>query len=104
MNSIGSALKERKMRLIDADALMSELKVKRKYLDTSTVIGRGEYIALNKAITMLDEQPTVDAVPVVRCKDCRYWWEEERQCKGEMGFARHWEADDYCSNGERREE
>ena len=52
------------MRLIDADALKHELKVKRDHLDTSTAVGRGEYIASNKAITILDEQPTVDAVPV----------------------------------------
>ena len=41
---------------------------------------------------------------LVRCKDCINWWSEERQCKDEMGFARHWNADDYCSNGKRREE
>lgn len=60
------------MRLIDADALKHELKVKRDYLNASTTIDRGKYIALNKAITMLDEQPTVDAVPVVRCGECKY--------------------------------
>lgn len=57
-----------RMRLIDADALKADIKEKRDYLDTSSVIGRGEYIALNKALTMLDEQPTVDAVPVIRGK------------------------------------
>lgn len=40
---------------------------------------------------------------LVRCKDCINWWSEERQCKDEMGFARHWNADDYCSYGKRRE-
>ena len=53
------------MRLIDADVLKHELKVKRDYLDDSTAVGRGEYVALNKAITMLDEQPTVEPIPVM---------------------------------------
>lgn len=60
-------------RLIDADALMPELKAKRNYLDTSSPVDRGKYIAINKAITMLDEQPTVDAVEVVRCGGCKWW-------------------------------
>lgn len=51
-------------RYIDADALKEDLKEKRDYLDTNTAVGRGEYIAINKALTMVDEQPTVDAVPV----------------------------------------
>lgn len=49
--------------MIDADALKHELKVKRGCIDTSTAVGRGEYIALNKAITILDEQITVEDVP-----------------------------------------
>lgn len=31
---------------------------------------------INDAITAVEELPTIDAVPVVRCKDCKYWREE----------------------------
>lgn len=49
--------------------------------------------------------PTIDAVPVVRCEDCR--WYKTKFCKMDR-----WtdlvtiyvaKADDYCSYGERRE-
>ena len=93
------------MRLIDADALKHELKVKRDYLDTSTAVGRGQYIALNKAITMLDEQPTVDAVAVVRCEQCRYWGKDGfgdyRKCSIDGAWHK---PSFYCASGERREE
>lgn len=47
------------MRLIDADALKVDLT--RFYNNIVT------------AKQLIDEQPTVDAAPVVRCKDCKNW-------------------------------
>lgn len=108
------------MRLIDADALKHELKVKRDYFDTSTAVERGKYFALNKAITMLDEQPTVDAnhiaddgkkvdaVQVVRCRDCKYYdptyvfgtvAPDACHCKLHGGFRKD---DFYCASGVRK--
>ena len=57
----------------------------------------------------IGEQHTVDAVEVVRCKDCACY---EETCPG-YGYCYHWdyeqgmqpnqvEADDFCSYGERR--
>ena len=46
--------------------------------------------------------PTVDAVEVVRCKDCRYYDAENHNCLDELGYARVWEEDDYCSFAERK--
>ena len=79
------------MRLIDADALME------KY-DKTTVWDSG--VEINCA-------PTIDAVPVVRCKDCRY--ETSNQHAREL-TGQYWckyklqpcNADDFCSYGERR--
>jgi len=48
--------------------------------------------------------PTVDAVEVVRCKDCKHYkeYDGEIECWARpMLFPR--EPDDYCSMGERRE-
>lgn len=57
--------------------------------------------------------PTVDAVPVVRCKDCKYYREGEifkdikfcfrlRGNKGKpVGY--NFSEDDFCSRGERRD-
>lgn len=54
------------------------------------------------AESVLSDVPTVDAVEVVRCKDCR-WLENDgyhTRCRI-MGLSV--EAEDYCSRGERRE-
>lgn len=46
--------------------------------------------------------PTVDAVKVVRCKDCKYYDEKDHNCLDEMAYARCWMPTDFCSFGERR--
>lgn len=51
----------------------------------------------------LDQLPKVDAVEVVRCKDCRHL--EISGCYGEcsrgyLGIVEPW---DYCSEGERKD-
>lgn len=56
----------------------------------------------------VEEMPGVDAVPVVRCKDCRYWEVIETligtDCvcteQGDMNV--HKDEEDFCSWGERR--
>ena len=50
---------------------------------------------------------TVDAVPVVRCKDCKHWWRANRLCvhpKHCDGVVACHEVgkDDFCSDGERK--
>lgn len=56
------------MRLIDADALMDDIAVllerNHKLID--------EWLA-NCIDDVIEQAPTVDAVDVVRCKDCRYY-------------------------------
>ena len=52
------------MRPIDADALK---ETKYVYHDNSEV-GERLYISFDE----IDNAPTVDAVPVVRCKDCKH--------------------------------
>lgn len=63
---------------------------------------------LNRSIGYLMGLPSVDAVPVVRCKDCRwyktnYMWNgtEVKICAKEAYEPRR-NADDFCSNGERK--
>lgn len=64
---------------------------------------------INQAI---DNAPTIDAVPVVRCKNCKYYCEydefdRDRQeifkaCEC-MRFSNVFGPDDFCSYGRRRE-
>ena len=76
-------------RLIDADALIERLDV-------------DEYgMKLPKAVAglikvLLDDTPTVDAVEVVRCKDCKQRYTDT--CPTEIIS-----DDGYCSYGERKE-
>lgn len=55
-----------------------------------------------------DDAPTVDAVPVVRCKDCKFYRNHGLRDIVFDTDACHWNADeqpdpdDFCSCGERR--
>ena len=40
---------------------------------------------------------------IVRCKDCRYYNSEEKECLDLMGHGRRWEEDDFCSYADMRE-
>lgn len=71
------------VRLIDADALIKDLEYDveldaRALDDTDLLLGRNrELVQFDKdckqnAIDMLKKAPTVDAVPVIRCKDCKF--------------------------------
>ena len=39
---------------------------------------------------------------IVRCKDCKWWRKNDRYCQYDVGYARSWNADSYCSYGERK--
>ena len=55
----------------------------------------------------ISKLPTVDAVKVVRCKECLFsrYFEESgtRKCRTMQGLYRTVDDDDFCSYGERRE-
>lgn len=60
------------MRLIDADKLTELCNI---MADKCDGIGTSVW---NQFRTTVEWSPSVDAVPVVRCRDCRYWdtsWE-----------------------------
>lgn len=54
-------------------------------------------------IGVLEEQPTVDAVPVIRCKDCKHWQcdDSESYCD-ELGIF-DTDMNSYCSYGKRKD-
>ena len=84
------------MRLIDADAL------KERAIRVSTV---KEHCYMKAVGTHeIDKAPTIDAVPVVRCKDCKYRYTAK---SGLVLCTQHItmtpKNNDFCSCGERRE-
>ena len=90
------------MRLIDADALKEHVK---KY---TSVFAKYDW---REICEMLNDAPTVDAEPVVRCKDCVYCkrfndvWRlpkrDELLCTLYVETY-HTTENDYCSRGERK--
>ena len=52
---------------------------------------------------LLEDCTTVDAVEVVRCKECAFW-DGDRRCNGRINglVMEYTDRDDFCSYGERR--
>lgn len=57
----------------------------------------------SEAGSIIDNIPTADVVEVVRCKDCKYWLEQEFKGFCSIHFTKKF-ANDFCSYGKRGEE
>ena len=91
------------MRLIDADALVDVLIKSHNYHANT---GR-EAALLARDTQIVFDAPTIDAVPVVRCKDCKHciWFEEYAGSYYPFctTYAGHIGENDFCSYGERKD-
>lgn len=82
------------MRLIDAEKL-------ERLFNEQIEQGVGVIGAFDAFYDALQDTPTVDAVEVVRCKDCKHYKPEEYECGCDFaGGLPYVKADDYCSYGE----
>ena len=90
------------MRLIDADAILKA----DENSDKALVLGSGKALEIAYALLKkkVADAPTVDAVPVVRCKDCKHLVAVNVNGKGiptcrvsGMEVA----PDEFCSRGEK---
>ena len=91
-------------RLIDANALMDVIRQHEYRLATKQ--GSIDYGMFTLGIQQaVDEQSTIDAVPVVRCRECKHCDPENYHCDHPMGTAAplRRKPDDFCSYGERKE-
>ncbi len=87
------------MRLIDANSAKKALEC--------TLVGDAAALAQR----VIDRMPTIDAVPVVRCRDCK-WFNADimececddvaTDCEGGASFSINFGPDDFCSYGERK--
>lgn len=93
------------MRLIDADALMEQhVWLCGGWVGDSHAEGYMD--ALDKVEETIKSAPTIDAVPVVRCADCKCWTEWSNGTGSCSRFALDWigtDADDFCSFAERKD-
>ena len=108
------------MRLIDADTIEPFLKEERDFHkkmydnmqqpcehDDKQIVG-AYYTAYSKSYRAIKDAPTIDAVPVVRCKDCKHRDPEDKRCdcgghewvKGKILPVKD---DWFCADGERKD-
>lgn len=90
------------VRLIDANALLRSFDVAWmvEYDETGCGVKR-------KAIPVksIENAPTIDAVPVVRCRNCRLWRRTEAhygKCPFLIGENQYTSEDGFCNLGEKK--
>ena len=87
------------MRLIDADALLRPIS---SYDPVKYTYEYGDVVTVQDIKSI----PTIDAVPVVRCEDCKYYTKPSALVNYALGICSRWEdmtyPDGYCSYSERK--
>lgn len=94
---------ETEMRLIDADALKAKIMMDVPgYLDGGSSITKAFIMAMVGTRSVC---PTIDAVPVVRCRDCKAWKQYDDMNLGacELYPEYNKKGDWFCNFGERKE-
>ena len=89
------------MRLIDADYGQKQLTI------VEVECGKNFETDCNHVRDFLNAMPTIDAVPVVRCRECKYRFKNNGHDKSGCPIidANIWmDGDDFCSHGERKED
>ena len=108
-------------RLIDANGVVKTILAERNKIPRTVPTAPYELVAekpfnhgnsmrggIRKALRCIEQAPTVDAVPVVRCKDCKHY--DMGVClkiysDGNM-HTEAWQSrrpEDFCSYGERKD-
>ena len=82
------------MRLIDADALWERL-------DNEPWENNADRDEI--ALPFVNAAPTIDAEIVVRCKDCKYYYECGVNFCDRLGMDCPGDSDFFCSYGERKD-
>ena len=81
------------MRLIDADALVMHMA------DWQLSACSDQCDTIEEAIDAVTSAPTIDAVQVVRCKDCRWWNDGTQMCGITISATPY----GHCHDGERKD-
>lgn len=94
------------MRLVDADALLLPDDKSDKVLVIGPSSGKTLRLAYDLLKLKVNNAPTIDAAPVVRCRECKHWkrnLENDTYCSHADGLSDP-EEHDFCSYGQRKED
>ena len=96
------------MRLIDIDPINKDLTLKKRVLTAKYgeyAAEDGSYMSWREIFELVNRQPEVDAVKVVRCLDCKNAGHLLQTDDGDRLYCRitsmYFPINGYCSNGER---
>ena len=82
--------------------MIDENKLKEQMFALVEQIG-DERLHIDAVVHLIDDAPAVDAVPVVRCWDCKFYY----RMTAETGICQlacpHFGNDGFCSEGERKD-
>ena len=95
-------------RLIDADALKKSIEELKRSPWFNSVLNLSWHAGIKEALEIvetccIDKEPTIDAVPVIRCKDCKYYPYGIRFCIDSYEHCSHMTDDGFCSWAVRKE-
>ena len=79
-----------------------------EYIERGAALREAKYAAVRglDPVAFVEDVPVADVAPVVRCKDCKYWQDNNdgyphEECR--WGHGETPDANDFCSYGERKE-
>lgn len=95
-----------------SEKLISANRLKKAFSADTFILQDWDADLYELLMVEIDEAPAVDAVEVVRCRDCKHWGQDvcgtsgddESFCTNPDGLDNFAHPDDFCSYGERREE
>ena len=90
-------------RLIDTETVIRKLrKANCAECDNYNAV-RCRACWVDDVVSLLEDSPTVDAVEVVRCKDCRYCQSDVHGLWCFNDYEHSLQPNDFCSYGERKD-
>ena len=96
-------------RLIDANEVIKAILAERDKIPYELVSekpfkhGNSMRGGIRKALRCIEQAPTIDAVPVVRCRECKHHHDCDTHFCDALGMDCPDDSEFFCSYGERKE-
>ena len=96
-------------RLVDANEVVKAILAERDKIPHELVSekpfkhGNSMRGGIRKALRCIEQAPTIDAVPVVRCRECKHHHDCDTHFCDALGMDCPDDSEFFCSYGERKE-